>query len=81
MYEKGLSLNEIMLGYSTLCLSLILVGTVFLVPPLQVLLQWIEEENEINQNYSHGFLTMAGPDFAVSSLQGSLDYLAVTRRM
>ena len=51
MYEKGLSLNEIMLGYSTLCLSLILVGTVFLVPPLQVLLQWIEEENEINQNY------------------------------
>ena len=78
MYDSGLSLQQIMIGYSLLCLALILLGTVFLIPPLQVLLHWIEEETEIDQNFNRRFSILAGPDFAVSSLQSYHDYLNIS---
>lgn len=77
MYDSGLSLQQIMIGYSLLCLALILLGSVFLIPPLQVLLHWIEEETEIDQNFNRRFSILAGPDFAVSSLQSYHDYLDI----
>ena len=77
MYDSGLSLQQIMIGYSLLCLAVILLGTVFLIPPLQVLLHWIEEETEIDQIFNRRFSTLAGPDFAVSSLQSYHDYLDI----
>ena len=77
MYDSGLSLQQIMIGYSLLCLALILLGTVFLIPPLQVLLHWIEEETEIDQIFNRRFSTLAGSDFAVSSLQSYHDYLDI----
>lgn len=77
MYESGLSLQQIMIGYSALCLALILLGTAFLIPPLQILLHWTEEEAEINQNFNRRFSILAGPDFAVSSSQSYHDYLNI----
>ena len=77
MYDSGLSLQQIMIGYSLLCLALILLGTAFLIPPLQVLLHWIEEETEIDQNFNRRFSVLAGPDFALSSLQSYHDYLNI----
>lgn len=77
MYENGLSLRTIMVSYSAVCLVLILLGTVFLIPPLEVLIQWIDEEKIINRYYSRNQLTLSGPDFAVSSLENCRNYLNI----
>ena len=77
MYENGLSLRSIMISYSAVCLVLILFGTVFLIPPLEVLIQWIDEEKIINRYYSRNQVTLSGPDFAVSSLENHRSYLCI----
>ena len=77
MYENGLSLRSIMISYSAVCLVLILFGTVFLTPPLEVLIQWIDEEKIINRYYSRNQVTLSGPDFEVSSLENHRSYLCI----
>ena len=45
MYESGLSLQQIMMVYSTVCFGLISIGATVPIPPQA----WGKEESEINQ--------------------------------
>jgi len=69
IYEAGISLHVIAIGYGIICLVLIGVGTFFLIPPLNTLFAWAELELLSGRQTT---LSVLGPDFTVNSLTKSL---------
>jgi len=66
MYESGVDFRVISISYGSFCLILIVVGTLVLTPPKDVLFSWIEDEKLIGYDTLQD--SIAGPDFAVNSV-------------
>ena len=65
LYENGLDMRYICIMYASICLILIVFGTIVLIPSKDVLFYWIEEERLMGYDIFQD--SIAGPDFVVNS--------------